>query len=107
MYAVNSPCGEGLIVLPSQVTILGKRFVVALFGKGLVLVLLEEHGLLGVLAVLALSAVHAVFGVLAVLALGDVHAFSSVLSILNLGVFCAADCCVARYGCCRILQMTT
>jgi hypothetical protein len=86
-YAANCPCGKELIVVPSPVAILGKRFVVALFGKGFIVTLLDECGLLGILAVLALGAVHAVFIILAVLALGNIHIFSNVLAVLNLSVF--------------------
>ncbi len=42
MYAVNCPCGKGLVVT-----------------------LLEECSLLGVLAILALGNIHAIFGILA------------------------------------------
>jgi hypothetical protein len=86
-YAANCPCGKGLIDVPIPVSILGKWSVVALFGKGFVVALLDKCGLLGVLYVLALVTVHAVFGVLAVLALGNVHAFSNVFAILSLGIF--------------------
>jgi hypothetical protein len=90
MYAVNCPCGNRLIVLPSPV---GKWFTVAFFGKRLVVILLIEHGLLGILTVLALGAVHTVFCILTVLAFGNIHAFgnkhaiSSILAVFTLGVF--------------------
>ncbi len=93
MYAASCPCGEGLVVVPSPVAILCKGFVVASFGKRLVVALLDRCILLGVLAILALGNVNAVFGVLNVLAFGNLHAFanvyaiSSVLAVLNLGVF--------------------
>jgi hypothetical protein len=86
-------CGKGLIVIPSPVTILGKEFVVAFFGKRLVVALLDRCVLFGVLAILTPGDVHAVFGILNVLAFGNVHAFgnihaiSSVLAVPNLGVF--------------------
>jgi hypothetical protein len=80
------PCGEGLIVAPSPVAILGKGFVIALFG-GLIVALLNKCGLLSILAVLTLGTVHTVFGILTVLALGNVHAISRVLTVPNLGVF--------------------
>jgi hypothetical protein len=88
----NCPCGKGLIVLPSPVAILGKGFVLTFFGKRLVVALLDRCVLLGVLAILALANVHAVFGVLNVLAFGNlqafanVYAFSSVLAVLDLGI---------------------
>jgi hypothetical protein len=63
-----------------------QQFVIALFGKGLIVALLDKCGLLGVLAMCALGIVHAIFGILAVLALGNVHAFSNVLAEPNLGV---------------------
>jgi hypothetical protein len=83
----NRPCGEGLIDVPIPVTILGKQFVVTLFGKGLIPPFLDECGLLGILNVLPYGAVHAVFDVLALLNIGDVHTFSNVLAVLNLGIF--------------------
>jgi hypothetical protein len=79
-YVANYPCGEGLIVAPSPVAILGKGFVVAFFGKRLVVALLDGCVLLGVLAILALGNIPNVFGVLNVLALGDIHAFGNVWS---------------------------
>jgi hypothetical protein len=92
-YAANCPCGKGLIVIPSPVTILGKGFVVAFFGERLIVALLNGCVLLGVLAILALGNAHAVFGVLNLLAFGNVHAsgnvhaISSVLAVPALGVF--------------------
>jgi hypothetical protein len=86
-YTANWPCGEGLVVAPSPVTILGRGFVVAFFGERLLVALIGGCILLGNLAVLALGAVHAVFGILAVLTLGNVHAFSKVLAKPNLCIF--------------------
>jgi hypothetical protein len=70
MYAVNCPCGKGLVVT-----------------------LLNKCGFLGMLAILALGNIHAVFGIRTVLAFGNVHAFgdvhaiSSILTVPDLGVF--------------------
>ena len=86
-YVANCPCGEGLVVVPSPIAILGKGFVGAFFGERLIVALLDRCVLLGVLAVLILGAVHAIFGVLAVLALGNVHAFSNVLTKHDLSIF--------------------
>jgi hypothetical protein len=93
MYVANCPCGEGLIVIPSPIAILGKGFVVAFFGKRLIVALLDRCVLLGVLAILTLGDVHAIFGVLNVLAFGDIHAFanvyaiSSIFVVLDLSIF--------------------
>jgi hypothetical protein len=73
------------------VAILGKLFALALFGKGLIVTLLDICGLLVILAVLPLGALHTVFGILVVFALGNVHAFSSVLAVPDIGVFALLD----------------
>ncbi len=77
------PCGKRLIVAPSPAAILGKGFIVAFFGKRLVVALLDGCGLLGVFAILTLGSVHAVFGVLNVLVFGDVHAFGNIHAIFG------------------------
>jgi hypothetical protein len=64
-----------------------QQFVISLFGKGLIVTLLDKCGLLGVLTICALGIVHTVFGALAVLALGNIHAFSNVIAEPKLGVF--------------------
>jgi hypothetical protein len=76
-YAANCPCGERLIVAPSPVAILGKGFVIVLFGKRLVVDLLNRCGLLGIFAMPALGNVHT---------FGNVHAIFSVLTVFNLGI---------------------
>jgi hypothetical protein len=74
----------------------------------------------GILTVLAIGNVHAIFGVLNVLAFGNVHDFGNVHPVLGVLArllscthctqpwhICAADPCIARYGCRCILQTTT
>jgi hypothetical protein len=109
LHDVRGPealCGERLIVIlhdvrgqlplwqgahrrTQPVAIIGKGFVVAFFGKRLVVALLDGCVLLGVLAILALGDVHDVFGVLDVLALGDIHAFGDVHAVF--GVLAVLD----------------
>ncbi len=78
-----------------QVALYGKELVVPLHGiHGPIplrleacVALLNECGLLGVLAILAFGNQHAVFGILTVLALGSIDAFSNILAVPDLGVF--------------------
>ncbi len=62
-YAVNCPCGKGLVVT-----------------------LLDACGFAGMLAILAFCNIHAIFGVLTVLAFGIIHTISSALAVPNFGV---------------------
>jgi hypothetical protein len=95
MYAANRPCGkrlivafydihsqcscgEGLIVVPSLVAILGRGLSLPSLGKG---------SLLPSLTNVASLVFYDIFGILAILALVGVHAFSSVLAVPNFGVF--------------------
>ncbi len=64
-----SPCGEGLIVIPSPVAILGKWFVTTFVGKRLNVAIFDGWVLLGVLSILALGNVHAILGALLPLAM--------------------------------------
>jgi hypothetical protein len=72
-YTAKNLCGEGIVVVPSLVAILVKGFVVAFFGKRLVVALFDGCILLGVLTIIVLGNVHAVFSVLKGLAFGNLH----------------------------------
>jgi hypothetical protein len=104
-YTANRPCGEGLIVVPNPVAILGKGFVVAFFGERLVVALLDGCVLLGVLPTLTLGDVHTIFGVLNILAFGKVNKclWQCTCRLWHTRRTqpqhtCAAGCCMARYG---------
>ncbi len=71
-YAANLPLWQGAHCRTQPSCHPWQQFVIAFFGKGLIVTLLDKCGLLGALAVLTL---------------GGIHAFSNILVILDLGVF--------------------
>ncbi len=87
MYSTNLPLWQGAHCFTQSSCHPWQQFVVALFGKGLIVALLDECSLLGILIIRTLGIVHAILCSLAVLALGNVRAFFNVLAEPHIGLF--------------------